>query len=241
MESILADKLRNGAAQLGLTLGDKEVKLYLKYLESLIIWNEKFNLTAIREPDEILVKHFLDSMAVLPYIKEKFNLRLLDVGTGAGFPGIPVKIVRPEIDVVLLDSLNKRINFLNHLISELQLKQITCIHGRAEDYGRQEEYREAFDLVTSRAVARLSVLAELCLPFVKVGGVFIAYKGPKSREEIEEARGALNILGGELTRHVEVKLPGIEEVRSLLFISKERPTSDKYPRKAGLPEKKPLS
>lgn len=240
MESILAEKLKNGAAQLELTIGDDEVTLYLKYLKILIAWNEKFNLTAIREPDEIIVKHFLDSMAILPYLREKLNLRLLDAGTGAGFPGVPVKIARPEIDVVLLDSLNKRINFLNHLITELQLKQITCIHGRAEDYGRQEEYREAFDLVTSRAVARLSVLAELCLPFVKVGGLFIAYKGPKSGEEIEEAQGALNILGGKLTRHVEVRLPGNEEVRSLLFISKEKPTSDKYPRKAGLPQKKPL-
>lgn len=240
MENNLAEQLKTGAARMGVPLNENEVALYLSYLQILCEWNEKFNLTAIKEPGEIIVKHFLDSIAVIPYLEEQCSIRLLDVGTGAGFPGVPLKILRPEYEVVLLDSLKKRVSFLNHLIAELGLDNITCVHGRAEDYGRLAAYRESFDIVVSRAVARLSVLAELCLPLVKVGGELVAYKGPRSSEEIEESRGALKILGGMLERHIEVKLPGLEDERSLLFIRKEKSTPEKYPRKPGVPEKKPL-
>lgn len=232
--------LVNGAAGLGINLGKNEVLLYQKYIDVLLEWNNTVNLTAIKEPDEIIVKHFLDSIAVLPYIQAEHSPSMLDIGTGAGFPGVPLKIAEKRIKAVLLDSLKKRVSFLQHLVTELGLDNISIVHGRAEDFGHDEKFRAGFDLVLSRAVAKLSVLAELCLPFVKTGGYFIAYKGPKAREEIEEAENSLAVLGGKVEKLVNVVLPGIAEERALVFIKKTGDTPDKYPRKAGLPEKRPL-
>ncbi len=240
MDSSLEKLLLQGAASLGVNLGENEVRLYFQYLKSLLEWNEKFNLTAITEPREVVVKHFLDSLSIFPYLKKDGGKRLLDVGTGAGFPGIPLKITVPEMEVVLMDSLNKRVTFLNRIIKELGLSGITAVHRRAEDAGRRENYRESFDMVVSRAVARLSVLLEICIPFLKVGGTFVAYKGPKVGEELEEAGNALKIMNARVMRREEVALPGLDEQRTLVFIEKRGPTPEKYPRKAGMPEKRPL-
>ena len=197
------------------------------------------NLTAITEPEEVAVKHIIDSL--LAYDKKIFPGKLLaDVGTGAGFPGIPLKIYCPELKVVLLDSLAKRLKFLQSVIDTLGLEDITCVHLRAEDAGQNKNYREKYDLVTARAVARLSVLSEYCLPLVKQGGYFIALKGSKFKEEISEGRTAVDILGGEIVSADAVKLPGLDDGRAIIRIRKIKKTPVKYPRKAGLPEKQPL-
>ena len=240
MGQINIDLLVKGAADLGVSLGENEVILYDKYIDILLEWNSKVNLTAITDTDEIIVKHFLDSLAVLGNIPLGNCSSLLDIGTGAGFPGVPIKIADQKINVVLLDSLNKRVSFLRHLIAELNLQEISALHGRAEDYGRDKDYRGKFDLVVSRAVAKMSVLAELCLPFVKVGGLFVAYKGPKAEEEVIEAEHALTLLGAKVVNLDKVKLPETEDERVLVIISKETDTPEKYPRKAGIPEKRPL-
>jgi len=232
--------LTKGAVDLGVNLSKDEVVLYQKYVDILLEWNAKVNLTAITEPDEIVVKHFLDSLAVLQYLPRKKGSFLLDIGTGAGFPGIPIKIAENSMNVVLLDSLNKRVSFLRHLISELSFKNIYALHGRAEDFGHDENYRAKFDFVVSRAVAKLSVLAELCLPFVKVGGLFVAYKGPRAEQEVLEAERALPLLGGNVLELRKIQLPGVEGERLLVFIKKEKETPERYPRKAGIPEKRPL-
>lgn len=232
--------LRGGAAKLGVNVGENEVVVYQKYLDILLEWNSKVNLTAIKEPDEIVVKHFLDSIAVLPHLPAEGSISMLDVGTGAGFPGVPIKIAENRVNVVLLDSLKKRVSFLQHLITELSLDNITIVHGRAEDLGHVDKFRDRFDVVISRAVAKLSVLAELCLPFVKVGGFFIAYKGPKAQEEIWEAGNSLEVLGGKVGKLLRIVLPGDVDERVLVFVEKLRVTPDRYPRKAGVPEKRPL-
>lgn len=238
---MLEEKILKGAADQGIQLDENAAALYLKYMDLLLEWNQKVNLTAITEPEDIITKHFLDSISILPYIKKKYQIfNMLDVGTGAGFPGVPVKIADPEINVVLLDSLNKRINFLNTLINELGLQAITAVHGRAEDFAQKPEFREKFDLVVSRAVAKLSVLSELCLPFVKVGGIFVSYKGPKAPEEMEEAKQAVGLLGGKIVDCSEISLPGEDGQRNLIIIEKIKSTPAKFPRKAGMPERKPL-
>lgn len=234
------DLLIKGTAGLGISLTKDEVILYQKYIDVLLEWNAHVNLTAITDLDEIVVKHFLDSLAVLQSLPKGQGSSLLDIGTGAGFPGVPIKISGQKINVVLLDSLNKRVSFLNHLITELKLKDICAVHGRAEDFGHDENYRAKFDFVVSRAVAKLSVLAELCLPFARVGGLFVAYKGPKAEEEVMEAENSLGLLGGKVVKLEKVQLPGTEEERVLVFIQKEMDTPGKYPRKAGIPEKRPL-
>ncbi len=240
MDEFLAQKIIETAELVGVKVGMKEATDFLTYLNLLLDWNQRMNLTAITDPEEIVVKHFIDSLALVPHLKEYPTLSILDVGTGAGFPGIPLKIVLPHINVVLLDSLKKRVLFLDAVIGELGLKGISAVHGRAEDFGKQPDYREAFDIVTSRAVAKLSVLSELCIPFVKVGGNFISYKGAKADEEINEAQNAINVLGGAKLIRVEVILPGLEDKRALIFVTKKDHTPEKYPRKAGMPEKKPL-
>jgi 16S rRNA (guanine527-N7)-methyltransferase len=234
------DLMTKGAADLGVSLSKNEVELYQRYVDILLEWNVRVNLTAITEPGEIVVKHFLDSLAVLQHLPKERGGSLLDIGTGAGFPGIPIKIAWPEINVVLLDSLNKRVSFLRHLITELSLQNIFALHGRAEDIGHDEQYRAKFDLVVSRAVAKLSVLAELCLPFVKEGGLFVAYKGPKAEEELQEAENSLALVGGRVSKLVKVALPGKEDDRIIVLVEKVGETPAKYPRKAGLPEKRPL-
>ena len=240
MDVLTEEILISGAAELGVNLEQNEVILFAQYMDLLLEWNQKMNLTAIRTPGEIVVKHFLDSIAVLPHLTSGENTKVLDIGTGAGFPGVPMKIIKPNMVMVLLDSLGKRITFLDALIMELGLTGITTLLGRAEDLARTQGYRESFDVVTSRAVAKLSVLSELCLPFLKIGGLFVAYKGPKTGEELPEAQKALAILGGRLAKVVEINLPGTIEKRNLVFIEKHRSTPEKYPRKAGTPEKKPL-
>lgn len=240
MDESLTVRFIQGAASVGVKVSHEQASLFGKYLNLLLDWNQKINLTAITDPEEVVVKHFIDSVVLVPYLNKYSSLSVLDVGTGAGFPGIPLKIVLPEINVVLLDSLNKRVLFLENVIKELDLRDISAVHGRAEDFGKQPGYREAFDIVTSRAVAKLSVLSELCMPFVKVGGKFVSYKGAKAEEEIKEAKNAVNILGGVVSDLTEISLPGMEDKRALVFIEKKKATPEKYPRKAGTPEKKPL-
>lgn len=229
-----------GLAALGIQLTDKMKQQFIDYYELLIEWNEKMNLTAITEFEEVISKHFIDSLSLIKLYtpsKEK----ILDIGTGAGFPGIPLKIVFPDTDMVLLDSLNKRIVFLNEVITRLQLSNITAIHGRAEDYGNNIKYREQFDICVSRAVAKLSSLAEYCIPFIKKGGHFIPYKAGNIEEELELSQKAVTILGGEIKKHINFVLPGTDMERTLIDIVKISGTPKKYPRAAGKPSKEPLS
>lgn len=223
----------------GLSFSEKQLEQFSLYFDLLIETNKVMNLTAITEPEEVAVKHIIDSL--LAYDEKVFPGKLLaDVGTGAGFPGIPLKIYCPELKVVLLDSLAKRLKFLDNVIETLGLKDITCVHLRAEDAGQNKDHREKYDLVTARAVARLSVLSEYCLPLVKQWGYFIAMKGSKFVEEIAEGRTAVGILGGEIISAEEVKLPGLDDGRAIIRIRKIKKTPVKYPRKAGVPEKQPL-
>ena len=223
----------------GLEFTEKQLEQFSMYFDLLIETNKVMNLTAITEPEEVAVKHIIDSL--LAFDEKIFPGKLLaDVGTGAGFPGIPLKIYCPELKVVLLDSLAKRLKFLEAVIEQLGLQDISCVHLRAEDAGQNKDHREKYDLVTARAVARLSVLSEYCLPLVKVGGYFIAMKGSKFKEEISEGLTAVGILGGEIISAEEVKLPGLDDGRAIIRIRKIKKTPVKYPRKAGLPEKQPL-
>lgn len=224
--------------EIGVTLTEKQVDQFLKYYEMLVEKNKVMNLTSITEFDEVIEKHFVDSLQIAQYVDLTQEVSIIDIGTGAGFPGIPLKIAFPEINVTLLDSLNKRINFLNEVIDELGLEKITALHGRAEDYGKNGTYREKFDYCVSRAVANMSSLSEYCLPFVKVGGSFIPYKSGNIDEELEQAKKAVFLLGGKIEKVEKFALS--EAQRSFVFIKKEKNTAKKYPRKAGLPTKEPL-
>lgn len=232
------DKFIDGLNRLQITLSKSQINQFLKYYEMLTEKNKVMNLTAITEFDEVIEKHFLDSLQIAQYVDLNKEVSLIDVGTGAGFPGIPLKIAFPETKVVLLDSLNKRISFLNEVITELGLKNITALHGRAEDYGKNPEYREQFDYCVSRAVANMSSLSEYCIPFVKVGGNFIPYKSGNIDEEVESAKKAVFLLGGKIDKVEKFALEDAK--RSFVFIKKEKNTAKKYPRKAGLPSKEPL-
>lgn len=220
-------------------LSDYQLSQFEKYYELLIEWNSFMNLTAITDKDEVVLKHFVDSLAILNYM-DVSDKKLIDVGTGAGFPGIPLKIVCPGLDVCLVDSLNKRVNFLNNVIDTLNLTNINTIHSRAEDLAHNSVYREKYDFCVPRAVANLSTLTELCVPFVKPGGYFIPYKSEKSNEEIEASRKAINVLGGKIDRVENYILPGSDINRTLIFIKKVSQSSTKYPRKAGTPAKEPI-
>lgn len=234
-----AEILTAKGAEVGLSFTDKQLEQFTCYYELLVETNKVMNLTAITEPEDVAVKHMVDSL--LAYNADLFpGKSLADIGTGAGFPGIPLKIYCPSLKVTLIDSLGKRLKFLQQVIDELELMDIKCCHLRAEDAGRAKEHREKYEIVTARAVARLSVLAEYCLPLVKQGGVFIALKGSKYAEEIEEGRQALKILGGKLISSEPVKLPGLDDGRAIVKIAKVKPTAKGYPRKAGTPEKNPL-
>lgn len=221
-------------------LPDGALELLNRYYEMLIDTNKVMNLTTITEYSEVVIKHFADSAAIGCITDMNGNIDLIDVGTGAGFPGIVLKIVYPQLSVVLLDSLNKRVNFLKNVITELGLTDISAIHGRAEDIARNKDYREKFDLCVSRAVANMSSLSEYCLPFVKVGGRFIPYKADGCDEEVKAASKAVNILGGKIRKIESYVIPDTDICRKFVVIDKLRNTSAKYPRKAGLPTKEPL-
>lgn len=234
------DYLKDATDKYGISLSDEQLDQFDKYYQLLVEWNEKINLTAITEPREVAIKHMVDSLSCWQADLFEAGIAVIDVGTGAGFPGIPLKIYRPDIKLILLDSLNKRIKFLQTVVDELGLKDVKCIHARAEEAARNKALREKFDLVVSRAVARLPVLAEYCLPFVKTGGIFAALKGMKFAEEATDAKKALSMLGGSQPECVEIKLPYLEDKRAVIYIKKEKSTPKAYPRKAGTPDKNPL-
>lgn len=232
------EKIENLALQINIKLNEKQKGLFYNYMNLLLEWNEKINLTAITNPDEIILKHFIDSITISKYIEN--NSYVVDIGTGAGFPGIPLKIVRDDINVVLVDSLNKRINFLNNVIENLKINKIAAIHSRAEEIGKDNKYREKFDVVTSRAVANLSTLSEYLLPLAKVEGKCLSMKGPDSTEEIENSKKAVKVLGGTISNIYEFNLPESDIKRTIIEIKKVEGTPSKYPRKSGLPSKEPI-
>ena len=226
--------------KLDINLSDKQIEQFMKYYELLVEWNSFMNLTAITEFDEVCKKHFVDSVSLIKAMDLSKELSVIDIGTGAGFPGIPLKIVFPNLKITLLDSLNKRIKFLDTVIEELALANINTLHGRAEDFAKPGKLRETYDLCVSRAVANLSTLSEYCLPYVKVGGFFISYKSEKIDEESEAAKKAISVLGGKVKDQVAFTLPDSDIYRNLYMIEKVKETNKKYPRKAGLPSKEPL-
>lgn len=234
--------LRICSIEYGVELSEKQLCQFNRYYELLIEWNEKINLTALTKPFDVAVKHFIDSLSLVKSMTDVDGkrLRLIDVGTGAGFPGLPLKIFFPQLQVTLLDSLNKRLKFLKTIIDELELNGVELVHGRAEEIAHSTKYRERYDYATARAVARLNILCELCLPFVKKGGYFLAQKGAAAGEELIEAKNALNVLGGEIVQCIDVKLPQLVDVRTVIVVEKRYNTPVNYPRKAGIPERKPL-
>lgn len=220
-----------------------QINQFLKYYDILIEWNSFMNLTAITDFESVLRKHFIDSLSIIKAIPDidQISYSVIDIGTGAGFPGIPLKIAFPNLKIILLDSLQKRVQFLNEVISILNLHDIKAVHGRAEDFAKPGKMREDFDLCVSRAVANLSTLSEYCLPFVKKNGLFVSYKSEKITEEFERAESAIKLLGGKYENQVEFFLPGSNIYRNLFLIRKEKSTPAKYPRKAGVPSKDPIS
>lgn len=234
------DQFVEDLSNFGVALSERQIEQFLRYYELLVEWNQVMNLTAITEYDEVMKKHFLDSVSLIKAYDLSREVSVIDVGTGAGFPGLALKIAFPNLQMTLLDSLNKRIQFLDNVIKELGLTGVETIHGRAEDYAKKGKLREQFDLCVSRAVANLSTLSEYCLPFVKVGGQFISYKSEKIAEEMETASKAIALLGGEVKAQVEFQLPDSDIYRNLFVIEKVKETPGKYPRKAGMPAKEPL-
>ena len=237
MSQIFDNKLK----ELGIALTSVQKQQFDKFYEILVEWNKVMNLTGITDYEEVNEKHFIDSLSIVKAVDLNQITSVIDIGTGAGFPGIPLKIAFPHLKIVLLDSLNKRINFLNHVICELGLSNITTIHGRAEDFAKQKQYREQFDLCVSRAVANLTTLSEYCIPYINVGGMFIPYKSGEIDNEVQESLRAIDILGGNIHEIIKFNLPESEIHRSFIKIKKMKNTSKKYPRKAGLPAKEPLN
>ncbi|MGN0417564.1 16S rRNA (guanine(527)-N(7))-methyltransferase RsmG [Anaerostipes faecalis] len=234
------ERLKQKALDMGIALTDDQIFQFEKYYEMLIEKNKVMNLTAITEKEEVIDKHFVDSLA---FVKMKFDLsgkKMLDLGTGAGFPGIPLKIAFPELDIVLIDSLNKRVRFLNEVIEELSLEKISAIHGRAEDFAKQKDYRESFDFVVSRAVANLAVLSEYCIPYAKENGYFCPYKSGEIQDEVKNAEKAISVLGGKLEDIISFEIPNTDMKRTILKIKKRKATPKRFPRKAGLPSKEPI-
>ena len=240
MEQYNTDQFVHDLRELGVLLEDRQIQQFVRYYEMLVEWNKIMNLTAITDYDDVMKKHFVDSLSLIKAYDVKSQVRVIDIGTGAGFPGLALKIAYPSLQVTLLDSLNKRIQFLDAVIDELQLTGVKTIHGRAEDYAKPSNLREQFDLCVSRAVANLSTLSEYCLPFVKEGGYFISYKSEKISEEVQKAETAIKTLGGKIDKQVEFYLPNSDIYRNLFIIRKIRKTPSKFPRKAGLPSKEPL-
>jgi len=231
-------KMKENLKDLNIELSDLQLEQFYNYMNILLEWNKFMNLTGITEPEEVITKHFIDSLTVLDKIDK--NASIIDVGTGAGFPGIPIKIALPETKVVLLDSLNKRIKFLNEVIEKLKLNNIETIHGRAEEYGRNKNHREKYDIAIARAVAPLNILLEYLMPFVKVKGKCLCMKGSSSEEEIKNSKNAVRILGGELIETEDFYIPKTDIKRRIVQVNKAKETNTKYPRKAGTPSKEPL-
>lgn len=229
-------ELKNKAEQIDIELKEEQIEKFYKYMNLLLEWNEKINLTAITEPKEVILKHFIDSLTIANLVEK--GQKVIDVGTGAGFPGIPLSIITEE-NITLLDSLNKRINFLQEIINELKLKNIKAIHGRVEEFAKNKKEREMYDIATSRAVAPLNVLLEYLLPLVKIGGKCICMKGSNT-EEIENAQNALKILGGEIEKIEKITLPESDIIRNIIIVRKIKETPLKYPRKAGTPTREPI-
>ena len=232
--------MKNAAEEVGMSLSEEQYNKFIKYMKLIQEWNEKVNLTAITEDEEVVKKHFIDCIKAYKCEELKNAKTIIDVGTGAGFPGIPIKIMFPHLQITLLDSLNKRLKFLNNVIDELGLESIETVHGRAEDIARKEEFREQYDLCVSRAVANLSTLSEYCIPFIAKNGKFISYKSSISSEEIQNAKSAIKILGGVVVEEKTVHLPCSDMDRTFVVVNKTNNTGKKYPRKAGTPSKEPL-
>lgn len=234
------DILEEACKSVNIVFDADKYEKFMTYKELIKKWNKKINLTSITDDEEIVEKHFIDSIKMFQFLPAKCAGKIIDVGTGAGLPGIPVKILCPEIYVVLLDSLNKRINFLNEAIYSLKLSGIEAVHGRAEDYGQDSNYREKFDIAVSRAVAALNVLSEYCIPFTKKGGYFIALKGPSVKQEIDESSKSIKILGGKLDSVIQVNIENTDLKHNLVIIKKESGTPVSYPRKAGTASRDPI-
>ncbi len=232
--------LSDAAQKFGIAFTDRQLERFEIFYRLIVDWNTKINLTAITDEKDFVVKHVIDSLSVWDENKFADVKSLCDVGTGAGFPAIPLKIFKPNLNVTLIDSLTKRVEFLKKVTAALELDNVTCLHGRAEDLARDKNLREHFDLVTARAVARLNVLAEYCLPFAKIGGTFAAMKGKVFREEIDEAKTAIKILGGGNVTFTEKILPDLPDVRAVIYIDKKISTPKNFPRRAGTPSKNPL-
>ena len=238
MNNDFKNKMIELARMINDELTEDQVENFFKYMNLLLEWNEKINLTAITDVDDIILKHFIDSMTVLKYIEK--DKSIIDVGTGAGFPGIPIAIMREDVKITLLDSLNKRINFLKEVCSELKINNIETIHGRAEEAGQNKQYREKYDIAVSRAVANMTTLSEYLIPFVKVGGICICMKGSEIDHELEQAKFAIKELGGKIEKVEKFNLSDSDIERNIVIIKKIKPTPNRYPRKAGMPSKMPI-
>lgn len=233
-------KIAEAIGQLNIEISQNQEQQLQQYMDGILQWNEKVNLTAIKDRDEFIVKHYVDSIVCLPLVEYKEAKSIIDVGTGAGFPGVPLAIMSPQKEFLLLDSLNKRLKIVDELCSETGICNAKTIHSRAEDLAAKKDYRENFDLCVSRAVANLAVLAEYCLPFIKVGGYLLAYKGADAEAEISSAKKAISVLGGEITRMEKIdRSPSFDEHR-IIVIRKKKNTPAKFPRKAGIPTKEPI-
>ena len=232
------EKMKEKSKEMNIDLSVEQLDKFYRYMALLIEWNDKMNLTAIIEPEEIILKHFIDSLTILKYIKE--NEKIVDMGTGAGFPGIPISIMCSKNKITLVDSLNKRLIFLQEVIKQLELKNVETIHARAEDFGKNKIYREQFDVATSRAVANLSTLSEYLLPLVKIGGKCICMKASDIEQEVQDAKKAIDVLGGTIYQIEKFTLPQSDIGRTIIMINKSKTTPNKYPRKAGMPSKEPI-